>query len=196
MTEEGRQALTAVVAEGLELCAKKISEATHDPWRVAELQLSVDEAGPFAAVFDSIVNDHYGTLLSFPGGSFLFLFSGKSGYLVTNSFTRDVQDRVEGFNQREARALGELANIVLNPLVGHVAKAWGFRLVVSAPQTRIASRRDHLMGALSAYAGGDGLAATFFARLTCDSLFSECHVLIFLERVVVETISQRRVKNA
>jgi len=192
VNEEGRAALTTVVREGLELCAKKLGEATHDPWRVEELELSVDEAGPFAAVFDSIVNDHYGSLLSFPGGSFLFLFSGKSGYLVTNAFTRDVQDRVEGMNQRERSALGELANIALNPLLGHLAKSWGFRLVVSSPKTRIASRRDHLSAALAAYGGGDALAATFFARLKCDSQFSECHVLIFLERVVVDAISARK----
>jgi hypothetical protein len=192
VTEEGKAALTKVVREGLELCAKKLGDATHDPWRVEALQLSVDEAGPFAATFDSIVSDHYGSLLGFPGGSFLFLFSGKSGYLVTNAFTRDVQDRVEGMNQREGSALGELANIALNPLLGHLAKSWGFRLVVSAPKTRIASRRDHLTSALAAYGGGDALAATFFARLKCDSQFSECHVLIFLERVVVDAISARK----
>jgi hypothetical protein len=192
MTEEGRKALTDVVAAGLDQCAKKLGEATHDPWHVAELTLSVDEAGPFSAVLDSVVNDHYGSLLSFPGGSFLFLFTGKSGYLITNAFTRDVQDRVEGLNQREANALGELANIAVNPLVGHLAKSWGFRLVVSSPSTRIASRRDHLTSALTAYAGADGLAAAYYARLVCDSLFSECQVLIFLERVLVEAISGRK----
>jgi hypothetical protein len=143
-------------------------------------------------VFDSIVNDHYGTLLSFPGGSFLFLFAGKAGYLVTNAFTRDVQDRVEGLNQREGNALGELTNIVLNPLVGHLAQAWGFRLVVSSPSTRIASRRDHLTAALGAYAQGDALAAAFYAKLTCDSLLSDCELLIFLERVLVDVISGRK----
>jgi hypothetical protein len=192
VNDEGRKALTQVVSEGLALCAQKLGEATHDPWDVAEVSLSVDEAGPFAAVFDSIVADHYGSLLGFPGGSFLFLFSGKSGYMVTNAFTRDVQDRVEGMNQREGNALGELANIALNPLLGHLAKSWGFRLVVSAPKTRIASRRDHLTSALAAYGGGDALAATFFARLRCESQFSECHILIFLERVVVDAISGRK----
>ena len=191
MTEERARALTAVVAPGVEQCAKTLSRATHDPWRVQSLALSIDDAGPFAAAFDSVANDHYGASLQFPGGRFVFLFSGKSGFLATNAFTRDAQDRVESFNQREVRALGELANIALNPLVGHLAKAWGFRLVVSAPQSRIASRRDHLADALSAYAEQDTLAAAFYAKLVCDTLFSECDLLIFLERVLVEAVTKR-----
>ena len=191
MTEQEKSALTAVVSEGLAQCAKTLTQATHDLWRVHSLVLSLENAGPFSTAFDSVANDHYGASLQFPGGSFVFLFSGKSGFLATNAFTRDAQDRVENFNQREVRALGELANIALNPLVGHLAKAWGFRLVVSAPQSRIASRRDHLASALSAYAGQDTLAAAFYAKLQCDSLFSECDLLIFLERVLVEAVTKR-----
>jgi hypothetical protein len=193
LSNDAQKSLTAVVAAGVARCAQKLGDATHDPWRVAEVTLSLEQAGPFAAVFDGVVNDHYGSFLTFPGGSLVVLFAGKSGYLVTNAFTRDIQDRVEGLNQREASTLGEIANIVLNPLVGHLAKAWGISLVVSAPSTRIASRRDHLTKALEPYGvggrDGDRLAATFFVRLACDELFSEGQILLFLDQDLVAKIA-------
>jgi len=188
----GRRVLSELVAAGAKLCADKLTGATHDRWHVEEVTLSIDEAGPFAEAFNSVVHDHYGTELVFPGGGFLVLFSGKSGYLVTNAFTREIQDRVEGLNQREANALGELCNILLNPMVGHLAQAWGFRLVVSAPRTRISSRRELLTESLASYKESDALAATFFIRLRCESLFSDCHILLFLERPLVEAISRPR----
>jgi hypothetical protein len=193
LSPDVQKSLTAVVAAGVAGCAAKLGDATHDPWRVAEVTLSLEQEGPFSAVFDSVVNDHYGSYLTFPGGSLVVLFSGKCGYLVTNAFTRDIQDRVEGLNQREASALGEIANIVLNPLVGHLAKAWGISLVVSAPQTRISSRRDHLTKALEPYGvgerDGDRLAATFFVKLACDELFSECQILLFLDHDLVSKVA-------
>ena len=188
-SEEGRSALTAVVAAGVELSAVRLAEATNDAWRVHGVSLSLDEAGPFAAEHATVAADHYGSHFAFPGGSFLVLFSGKSGYLVTTAFTRDYQDRVENMAARESVALGEVANILLNPLVGHLAKSWGVRLIISAPKTKVASPRDHLTRALERYRDGDRLAATFFAAMNSPQLFSECRILLFLDRDFVGRIA-------
>ena len=174
-------AMTAVVEAGVRRSAERLGEITHDPWRVLTVALSQDEAGPFADTHAAVSGDHYGSHFSFAGGSFLVLFSGKAGYLVTTAFTRDVQDRVESLPKRESAALGEVSNVVLNALVGHLAKSWGRRLIISAPETRIASPRDHLTRALSRYRDGDRLAATFFAHLDSPQLFSECRIMLFLD---------------
>ena len=178
--EDAGDALTAVVAAGVRISAARLEEITHDPWRVLSVALSRDEAGPFADAHASVVGDHYGSHFSFPGGSFLVLFSGKTGYMVTTAFTRDFQDRVENMPKRESAALGEVSNVLLNPLIGHLAKSSGRRLVVSAPETKLASSRDHLTRALSRYRDADRLAATFFAHLDSPRLFSECRIMLFL----------------
>jgi hypothetical protein len=188
LTVAGRKALTEVVSAGIDLSAARLAAATHDAWRVAGVALSLDEAGPFASENSSVTGDTYGSHFTFAGGSFLVLFSGKSGDLVTAAFTRDFQERVENMIKRESVALGEVANILLNPLVGHLAKAFGVRLIISAPQTQIASPRDHLTRALERYRGGERLAATFFAALNSPQLFSDCRVLLFLNQALVGRI--------
>jgi len=189
LSEAERKALTEVVSAGAALAAAKFGEATKHAWRATEVILSVDEEGPFADVFSSVENDHYGSQFAFPGGVLLFLADGKSGYLIANAFTRQVRDRVEGLNQREAHALGEVSNILLNPLVGHLAKSWGMSLFVSAPQTRIASRRDHLSYALTVSDLGDKLAAAFFIKLAGEAAFGDCEILLFLQRALVDKIA-------
>jgi hypothetical protein len=185
LAKDAGEALTAVVAAGVELSAARLSEVTHDPWRVLSVAVSQDEAGPFADVHDSVSGDHYGSHFSFPGGSFLVLFSAKTGFMVTSAFTRDLQERVEDMAKREAVVLGEVSNVLLNGLVGHLADAWSLRLIISAPETGIASPRDHLMRAVSRYRESDPLAATVFARLASPRLSSECRIMLFLGRGLV-----------
>lgn len=191
-SDEEQKALASVVAAGAGACAAKLGEITHHEWSVDGVTLSLDEAGPFAELLASAANDHYGAHLSFPGGSFLLLCAGKSGYLISSAFTRDVQDRVESMPKREAHALGEVSNIALNPMLGHMAKAWGMTLIISSPQSGLASRRDHLSKALARYAEGVPLALTFFVKLVSRRLFSECSLLLFLDRDLVAKIAARR----
>lgn len=191
LSEDAQKALTAVVAAGAAGCAAKLGEVTHHEWSVDGVTVSLDEAGPFAEVLASVAVDHYGSHLSFPGGSFLVLCSGKSGYLITSAFTRDVQDRVESMPKREAHALGEVSNIMLNPMLGHLAKAWGMSLIISSPKSGLASQREHLSRALARYKEGAPLASTFFVKLASRQLFSECLLLLFLDRNLVEKIAAR-----
>jgi hypothetical protein len=93
--------------------------------------------------------------------------------------------------KRESVTLGEVSNVLLNPLVGHLAKVWSLRLIISAPETRIASPRDHLTRALSRYQAADRLAATFFAHLDSPQLFSECKIMLFLDRGLVERLAAK-----
>ena len=155
------------------------------------MTLSLDEAGPFADQMSSTAGDTYGSRVTFKGGSFLLLFSGKSGYLISSAFTRDFQERVESMPKRESHALGEASNILLNPLVGHLAKAWGMTLIISAPKTSVSSRRDHLTRSLEVYKDGNRLAATFAVKLVSTQLFSECLLLLFLDAALVETIAAK-----
>jgi hypothetical protein len=189
LSKEAGDSLASVVAAGVALSAARLEEITHDPWRVLSVSLSQDEAGPFADAHASVAGDHYGSHFTFPGGSFLLLYSGKTGYLVTTAFTRDFQDSVENLPKRESVALGEVSNVLLNPLVGHLAKSWGLRLIISAPETKIASPRDHLTRALARYQAADRLAATFFAHLDSPQLFSECKLMLFLDRGLVARLS-------
>jgi hypothetical protein len=190
LSKEAGDRLTSVVAEGVRGSASRLAELTNDPWRVLSVDLSEDEAGPFAEAHASVASDHYGSHFTFEGGSFLVLFSGKTGYRVTNAFTREVQDRVESIPKRESVALGEISNVMLNPLIGHLAKSWGRRLIISAPETKIGSPRDQLTRALARY-GSDRLAATFFAHLDSPKLSSECRIMLFLEKDLIERISAR-----
>ncbi|MFI5348402.1 MAG: hypothetical protein ACHQ2Z_02565 [Elusimicrobiota bacterium] len=187
--EEG-EALIAVVAEGVRGSASRLAELTREPWRVISVESSADEPGPFADAHAAVSSDHYGSHFSFEGGSILVLFSGKAGFRVTSAFTRDVHDRVEHIPKRESAALGEVSNVMLNPLVGHLAKSWGRRLIISAPETKIGTPRDQLTRALSRF-GTDRLAATFFARLDSPKLSSECRIMLFLDRGLIERLSAR-----
>ncbi len=189
LSKEAGDALIAQVTAAVQLSADRLQEITHDPWRVLSVALSQDEAGPFADVHASVSGDHYGSHITFPGGSFLLLFSGKTGYLITTAFTRDFQDRVENMQKREHAALGEISNVLLNPFVGHLAQAWSVRLIISAPETKIASPRDHLTRALSRYKDADRLAATFYAHLDSPQLFSECKIMLFLDQGLVARIA-------
>ena len=190
LSEEGKKALTAVVAAGAADGAVKLEEFTHHPWSVDSVTLSLDEAGPFAELMAGVAADTYGSAITFPGGSFLLLYSGKSGYLISSAFTRDFQDRVEGMAKREVLALGEASNILINPLVGRLAKAWGISLIISAPKTAISSRRDHLTRALESCKAGGTLAATFAVKLESTQPFSECLLFLFLDAALVEKFSR------
>jgi hypothetical protein len=189
LTGEGWTALTGIVAAGVESSAAKFAEATHDAWRVVDVSSSPDATGPFVDRHAASPADHYGCHFTFPGGSFLVLYSGKSGRLVTTAFTRDFPDRVENMAKRDLAAVSELSNIMLNPLIGHLAKSWGVRLIISAPKTSVASPRDHLTRALERYRGGATLAATFLSVLDSPQLFSECRILLFLDRDFVARIA-------
>jgi len=175
------EALTKLMAEGAAKSAEKLTLVTNDAWRVDKVELSVEDGAPFEALLSGIAKDHYGSHFSVPGATFLVMFAGKSGYLVTTAFTRDHQDRVEGMEKRESKALGEVANIFLNPLIGHLAAAWKRGMIISAPAMQVASQRDLLTQALSRFKDKDKLAATFFIKLASPNLFSECLVLIFLD---------------
>lgn len=192
LSDAGKSALTAVVAAGAEECAAKLADFTHHPWSVESVTLSLDEAGPFAELMSGVAADTYGSSITFPGGSFLLLYSGKSGYLISSAFTRDFQDRVEGMAKREVLALGEASNILINPLVGRLAKAWGTSLIISAPKTAISSRRDHLTRALDSCKVGGNLVATLAVKLASTQLFSECHLLLFLDAALVEKLATGR----
>lgn len=178
---EALDALAAAVAPGLELCAAALGSATHDPWSVLKFSVQPGDPAPFAELSDFIAADSYGSLLTFAGGSFLVLFSGKSAYLAGSAFTREAQDSLENLEHREERAVAELSNVLLNPLVGHLAKIAASRLIVSAPKTRIASRRDHLSAALARYGSGNPLAAAADASLASEPLSAECRILVFFE---------------
>ncbi len=174
------EALTKLIKEGAEKSAECLAQATDNPWRVDKVELSVEEGAPFEALLAGIAKDHYGSHFSIPGATFLVLFSGKSGYLVSTAFTRDHQDRVEGMENRESKTLAEVANIFLNPLIGRLAAAWKRNIIISAPRMEVASQRDLLTQALAAFGDKDKLEATFSIRLNSPNLFSDCMVLIFL----------------
>ena len=175
------KALTELIAGGAAKSASRLTEVTDNKWIVESVQLSVEESTPFDGMLAGIAKDHYGSHFSIPGATFLVMFSGKSGYLVTNAFTRDHQERIEGMAKRESKALAEVANIFLNPLIGHLAAAWKRNIVISAPQMQVASQRDLLTGALGLFKNQDKLAAAFFLKLASRELFSDCVVLIFLD---------------
>ena len=105
LSEDGKRALSGLIAAGAEACAEKLAGFTHHPWSVDSVTLSLDEAGPFAEQLSSVAADTYGSHLTFQGGSFLLLYSGKSGYMISSAFTRDFQERVENMPKREANAL-------------------------------------------------------------------------------------------
>lgn len=190
-SEEAQKVLTAAVAAGAQGCTLKLGEITHHEWAVDGVALNLDETGPFSSQLGAIANDHYGTSLTFAGGSFLVLCSGKSGYLISTAFTRDVQDRVESMHKREAHTLGEVSNIMLNPMVGHLAKACGMSLIISSPKTRLSSQRDHMAKALERYPQSAPLAASLFVKLTSRRLSSEYWLLVFLDRTFVDKIAAR-----
>lgn len=189
LTEETKKALLSVVAAGARDCAAKLGEVTVRPWSVDGVELSLDEAGPFAGLLDSVVNDHYGAHLTFTGGSFLLVCAGKTGYYLASAFTRGVSERVDALHQWEAPAFGEVSNIILNPMLDDLAEAWGQTLILSSPLSGIASQRDHLVQALSRYRRGSPLSATFMAKLTAPALSGECLLMLFLDREFVEKIS-------
>ena len=64
-------------------------------------------------------------------------------------------------------------------------------LIISAPKAGLASQRDHLASALARYQGPAPLASTFFVKLASRELFSECVLLLFLDRTFVEQVAAR-----
>ena len=175
------EALRRLIADAAAKSAQSLSAITDNKWEVKAVELSVSDGAPFDEMLSGVAKDHYGSHFSIPGATFLVMFSGKSGYLVTTAFTRDHQDRVEGMEKRESKALAEAANIFLNPLIGHLASAWKRPIIISAPQMQVASQRDLLTSALARFKDQDALAASFHIKLASSNLFSECVVLIFLD---------------
>jgi hypothetical protein len=172
--------LTKLIEEGALLSAQSLSQATNSPWRVDKVELNLEEGAPFERMLASIAKDHYGSHFSIPGATFLVLFTGKSGYLATAAFTREHLDRVEDMDNRESKALAELANIFLNPLIGRLAEEWKRPIIISAPRMDVASQRDLLTQALASFGDKEKLAATFHLTFSSPDLASECAVLIFL----------------
>lgn len=170
----------AVVREGAQACASRLAEITYNPWSVDEVD-SAESEEAFADLLAGVAADTYGSHLTFPGGSFLLLYSGKSAYLIATAFTRDFQDRVESLPKRDAHALGEVSNIMLNPMMGRLAKAAGAPLIISAPKTGIASRRDHFAQAVARYEDAGSFPVVVRVRLGSSQLHSQCLLLLLLD---------------
>ena len=83
-----REALKALMEAGGAKAAEKLADATGEKWRVESVAVSIEDAGPFDALMNSAAKDHYGSHFSIPGASFVVMFPGKSGYLVSTAFTR------------------------------------------------------------------------------------------------------------
>ena len=190
LSEETKKSLVAAVGAGARDCAARLGKVTRKEWTVGDVALSLDEAGPFGDLLASVANDHYGAHLTFPGGSFLVVCSGKDGYYLASAFTRGVSDRVDALHKWEAPAFGEVSSIALNPMLDRVAEAWGQDLLIlSAPQAEIASQRDHLARALSRYRAGSPLDAAFLVKMSAPG--HECLLVLFLDREFVGRITAR-----
>jgi hypothetical protein len=179
-------ALGELVREGGEKSAALLTNATGNKWGVAGVAVSGSDDVPFEKILDGVARDHYGSHFTVPGATFLVVFSGKSGYLVTTAFTRDHQDSVEGMPKLESRALAEVANMLLNPLLGHLSAAWKRRLMISAPKMQIASPRDLLLDALARFKEKNALAGAVHLQLSSSDLFSDCSVLMFLDAELIK----------
>lgn len=179
-----RDALKALVAGGGAKAAEKLAEATGEKWLVDKVELSIEDDAAFAPLLASVTKDHYGSHFSIPGAGIVVMFPGKSGYLVSTAFTRDHQDQVESMDKRELKALAEVSNIFLNPLVGHLAAAWKRPIILSAPKMEVASQRDLVSAALSRFKDKDKLAASFVVKLSSPNLFSECVIGLFLDETL------------
>jgi hypothetical protein len=180
------EALKALVSEGASLSAGKLTELTGCEWVLDKVELSIEDGAPFDRLLAGIARDHYGSHFSIDGATFLVMFSGKSGYLVSTSFTRDHQDLLESMDKRELRTLAEAANIFLNPMIGHFAQAWKKPIIVSAPRMQVSSQRDLLATALQSFKDRDRLSCSFLIRLASPNLFSDCMIAIFLHEALTE----------
>jgi len=176
-----REALRALVAEGGAKAAEKLGEATGEKWVIESVALSVEDDAVFEPLLAGIAKDHYGSHFSIPGAGIVVMFPGKSGYLVSTAFTRDHQDQVESMDKRELKSLAEIANIFLNPLIGHLAAAWRRTVILSAPKMEVASQRDLVTAALARFQDKEKLAASLLIKLSSPNLFSQCAVAIFLD---------------
>lgn len=180
LSNEEAAVVRAVVREGADASARRLAEITYEEWTVDAVQSGESEEA-FADVLAHVAADTYGSHLSFPGGSFLLLYSGKSAYLIATAFTRDFQDRVESLPKRDALALSEVSNILLNPMMGRLAKAAGAALIISAPKTGIASKRDHFIQAVARYKDAGSFPVVVRVKLASARLNSSCLMLLFLD---------------
>lgn len=175
-----RDALAALVSEAAALTAAKLAEATREKWRVDSVAFGVEDGAAFEPLLASIAKDHYGSRFTVPGAAFVVIFGGKSGYLASTAFTRDHQDQLESLEKRELRTLAELANVILNPLVGRFAEGWKRPLILSSPEMRVASPRELITSALGRFEAEEKLAATALIKLSSPDLFSDCAIAVFL----------------
>lgn len=182
LTGDQKKKLATVLNQGLEACAERLGKVTHSGWSLDRVTVTAgSELGPDSLPDDTPL-EHFGTFLQTAGASFLILFPPRSGYLVTNAFTRDAPEKVERMTERDSKALAETANIVANSMVAHLAKTSGRRLLISAPEMLVDRKRGLFFRALGRLRNPARLAATVFAGLSSRDLFdSECAILVFLD---------------
>jgi hypothetical protein len=174
-------ALTKLFGDAGQKCAESLAKATENPWRTAGVAMSVERPNPFALELSGAAKDQYGSHFSIPGGAILVLFPSNSGYFVAAAYTRHHEESFQKMTDVVLKSLAELANIFLNPLVGHIAKAWKKPMIISSPQMQIGSQKDLLAAALSRLKDRSKLAASFRIDLASEPLMSECSVLVFIE---------------
>ena len=182
LTPEQSKELARILRGGLEKCAKRLEDVTHAGWAVERVAVAPGGEITPASLPDELPLEHFGTFLATAGASFLMMFPPRSGYLVTNAFTRDVPDKIEKMSERDSKALAETSNIVVNALLAHLAEASGRRLLISAPEMLVDRKRGLFFRALGRLRDSKKLAATVFASLSSrDLLESECDIVVFLD---------------
>ncbi len=173
-------ALTRLFQDAAAKGAGRLTEATGSLWKTDAVEAS-REPVPFSAQFAGTAKDQFGSHFAIPGATFLVVFPAQSGYLVAACFTREHEESFGKVTDVVLKSLAEVANIMLQPLVGHLASAWKTPVIISSPKMQAASQKELLDSALKRFSEQGMVAAAYLLKLSSPDLFSECAVLVLLD---------------
>ncbi len=188
LAELEQKRLLKVFQAGADTCLRQLDKLSEAAWGTEALFLGDASQRQLEAMFAGSLEDCYGNWFWTEAAAFLVLFSRKPGMVVTSRFTRAHSGPVDALANRDAKAVAEVSNILINSFVGALADALERDLIVSAPESMTDSRRELLLRGLHKFPGADKLALSCLARFLSPGLVAEFSVVCLLDEGSVEKL--------
>lgn len=185
---DGRQKqLIAVFEKGADLCLRQLGKISGAAWGTEAVFLGDATQEQLGKLFAGSLEDCYGNWFTAQGAAFLIIFSRKPGMVVSGKFTRGSR-AADALENRDAKAIAEVSNILVNGFASALADALGRDLIVSAPQSMTDNRRDLILRGLKTLVDPGKLGISCLVRLLSPGLVTEFAVIGLLDQSTIEEL--------
>ena len=185
--EARQKRLIQVFEKGAELCLRQLGKISGAAWGTEAVFLGEASQEQLHKLFAGSLEDCWGNWFTSQGAAFLIIFSRKPGMVVSGKFTRSSK-AADALENRDAKAIAEVSNILVNGFASALADAIDRDLIVSEPHSMTDSRRELIARGLKTLVDPAKLGASCLVRLLSPGLVTEFSVIALLDQATLDEL--------